>query len=117
MAPRDLLALLLGAGSIVAVVLLAVSEAVTSGHISADASTLFSTVLGAMIGAVAMYLGTTSNGGQAVNDQTQEPEAPAPDVPAEAPEAPDPPDAPDGDEGVTTLEDGEGEDVGPDTGA
>lgn len=107
MQPRDLLALILGGGAVVAVILLAVSEALTSGHVSADASTLFSTVLGALIGAVATYLGSTYMRKENTVT-TEDPQTPEPEPTEPAPE-------PDSDDTVTTLEDGEGEDVGPDS--
>ena len=82
-------------------------EALTSGHVSADASTLFSTVLGALIGAVATYLGSTYMRKENTVT-TEDPQTPEPEPTEPAPE-------PDSDDTVTTLEDGEGEDVGPDS--
>lgn len=57
---RSIAALILALGAAVAIVLLAWSEAdhQTAGHISEAESTLLATVLGAMVGAVATYLGT-----------------------------------------------------------
>lgn len=114
MQPRDVLALILGGGAVVAVVLLAISEALTSGHVSADASTLFSTVLGALIGAVATYLGSTYSRKENTVT-TEDPQGPEPEQPDEGELVPAPvePDT-DDDAATPTLEDGEGDDVGPD---
>lgn len=60
---QGLVAVILAVGLTAAVVLLAVAELIHSGHVSTDEATLFATVLGATIGAVATYLGTRSTSG------------------------------------------------------
>lgn len=87
MEPRDLLAFILGAGAVVAVITLAVAEAVTDGHIGTDASTLFSTVLGAMIGAVATYIGQTTIRRKNMSEEPQTPDETEP-TPVTAPAEP-----------------------------
>jgi hypothetical protein len=56
---RSIAALILAIGAATAIVILAWSEAdhQIAGHISEAESTLLATVLGAMVGAVATYLG------------------------------------------------------------
>jgi hypothetical protein len=61
---HGLAALILAAGVAVAIVALAIGAAATeagvgTGSLSSESSTLLSTVLGAAVGAVAAYLGTT----------------------------------------------------------
>ena len=59
--PRSLVAFVLVIGTAVAIVALAIgaawTEASNNGHVSDQASTLLSTVLGAAVGAIAAYLG------------------------------------------------------------
>lgn len=54
-----LVAVILATGVAVAVIILAVFELVSPGHVSGEESTLLSTVLGTMVGAAAGYLGTS----------------------------------------------------------
>lgn len=60
-----LVAIILATGVAVAVIILAVFELVSPGHVSGEESTLLSTVLGTMVGAAAGYLGTNRPNGPA----------------------------------------------------
>lgn len=88
---RTLIALILAAGTVGAVLLLAASEALSEGHVTLEESSLFSTVLGALIGAVATYLGTTTRKEDRVTTEKPEPqetEEPEPEPNAEPDEEP-----------------------------
>lgn len=72
--PRELVAAILAAGISLAIVVICVGVATHSGPISAEESTLIATVLGAAVGALATYLGTSRNGG----DEPEPQRAPEP---------------------------------------
>lgn len=64
-----LVAVILATGVTVAVIVLAVFELVSPGHVTGEESTLLSTVLGTMVGAAAGYLGTgRTTGGSSSGD-------------------------------------------------
>lgn len=67
------MAVILAAGTALAVIVLAVGAAATAGPISQEDAALLSTVLGASVGAVATYLG-----GRGANRGTDPPETPTP---------------------------------------
>ena len=58
---HGIIAVILAIGAIATVIILAIQETQHAGHLSADEVTLLSTVLGAIIGAVATFLGTKSH--------------------------------------------------------
>jgi hypothetical protein len=74
---RDVVALVLAGGAVLALIVTAVGASIHRGPISAEESSLLSTALGAAVGAVATYLG------QGARDKTVEGEQPR--------ESPDPP--------------------------
>jgi hypothetical protein len=57
-----LVALILATGAAAAVIILAVGSVALNGPVSTEEATLLSTALGAIIGAVATYLGTRGGG-------------------------------------------------------
>lgn len=54
---EGVVAVILALGLTASLVILSVAEALHEGHVSTEEATLFATVLGATIGAVATYLG------------------------------------------------------------
>ena len=81
---RGVAALIIAFGLSATVVLLAIETILHSGSISTQESSLLSTALGAMVGAVAVFLGghTTDGGGSVASD---EPAPPTSDALAAAP--------------------------------
>jgi membrane protein DedA with SNARE-associated domain len=57
-----LVAVVLAVGVVISVTLLSVSALAAPGHLTGEESTLLSTVVGAMVGAAASYLGGRANG-------------------------------------------------------
>lgn len=60
-----IVAVILALGLAAAIIIIAVNELTTSGHVTVEEATLLSTILGAVVGALAGYLGAakTGNGG------------------------------------------------------
>jgi hypothetical protein len=60
---KVIIALVLAMGTAISIVLLSINELVNAGHITASESTLYSTILGALIGALGTYLGLQERNG------------------------------------------------------
>jgi hypothetical protein len=60
---RDLTAFVLGLGIAGVVVILALDEYRTHGRVEASEGSLLTGIVGAVVGALAVYLGVRSNGG------------------------------------------------------
>ena len=80
--PRSLTAFVLVIGTAVAIVALAIgaawTEASNNGHVSDQAATLLSTVLGAAVGAIATYLGGRIATGNDEPSRSEQPTQPWP---------------------------------------
>ena len=106
---RGLIALVLAAGVSIALVSGVLTAELTPRKVTSEEIAFLSTLGGAAVGAIAAYLGnhTTDRSDMTDEETPTEPTEPEPTEPEPEPE-PEPAE-------TTTLEDGEGEDVGPDT--
>lgn len=104
---RGPVAVILAVGISAAIVAGVLAAELTPTKITTEEISLFSTLGGAVIGAIAAFLGSRPDRS---NMTTQDPS-----IPAEPPEDEPTPAEPAEPEQGDTLEDGEGEDVGPDT--
>lgn len=87
---HSLVAIVLAIGVAASLILLSLVELRTSGHVTAEEATLLSTILGATVGAIATYLGTSNGTGGTLiasngtkGDAMTEQDLPAPEEPAE----------------------------------
>ena len=106
---RGLIALVLAAGVSIALVSGVLTAELTPRKVTSEEIAFLSTLGGAAVGAIAAYLGNHTTDRSDMTEDPQDPTEPTEPEPTEPePDEPDP-------EPATTLEDGEAEDVGPDT--
>lgn len=107
---RGLIALVLAAGVSIALVSGVLTAELTPRKVTSEEIAFLSTLGGAAVGAIAAYLGnhTTDRSHMTDEETPTEPTEPEPTEPEPTEPEPEP-------QPAETLEDGEGEDVGPDT--